>query len=137
MKTLFNEVKEELYPKLILSAITKLSMLFCLFVCLFCFVLFCFVLFCFFEKNMNSIFKNISCSKLSYKDFLVRRVVLKILIQNMENIVLINISRTVCPNKILIPFFSDYLLQDTYIIFQKLLIILRQCTKHAEFWFVV
>ena len=41
--------------------------------------------------------------------------------QNVPNIVLINNSRTTWPTKILMPFssFTDYLLQDAYIVFQS------------------
>ena len=43
------------------------------------------------------------------------------MIENVQNIVLINNSRTAWPTEILMPLFSfsDNLLQDTYIISQK------------------
>ena len=55
--------------------------------------------------------------------------------QSMQNTVLLNNSKNIWPIKIPMPFVSssDNLLRDAYIIFQKVLIIL----KHALMWFGV
>ena len=52
--------------------------------------------------------------------------------QNSENVVFINNPRTAWLNAILI-FFLDKLLQDTYIIFQKVVVILNRAQNMLIF----
>ena len=56
----------------------------------------------------------------------------------MQNVVLMINLRIAWRSQILIQFFQFLnLLQDANIICKKVLIVLRNCTKHAQFWFDV
>ena len=99
------------------------------------------------SQNYQHCFKNwyLKLSKLSKKLkygiwIFVGQAVLELLIKTCKILFwsvpyLKNSRPTVWPTELLMP---DILVLDSYIIFQKkVLIILRQCTKHAQFWFRV